>query len=165
MDSIVKASIDGRKAAFFSAYEIKDENLIKEINELFNKINEFGEGCSNSTQFETAFATSPLNTEYINLFTKVAQSCPPIVREETPVNVKSDEEQLKEELESEARYRAKEATLPARRIAREAVTQAARRTPIVGDVMQAKQTFDLFSKLIYFIFIEIIFIFFLKCIK
>ena len=146
MDKIVKASIDGRKSAFFSAYEIKDEGLIKEIDELFNRINEFGEGCKDSTQFETAFMTSPLNTEYINLFTKVAQTCPPIVREETPVNVKSDEEILKEELESELKYQAKEATLPARRIAREAATRAARRTPIVGDVMQAKQTLDLFGK-------------------
>lgn len=146
MDNIVKTSIDGRKSAFFSAYEIKDENLIKEIDELFNKIYEFGEGCSNSTEFETSFATSPLNTEYINLFTKVAQSCSPIVREEVPVNVKSDEEILKEEIESEARYRAKEATLPARRIAREAATRAARNTPVVGDLMQAKQTFDLFSR-------------------
>ena len=146
MNDIVKMSIDGRKNAFFSAYDIKDESLIKEIDELFNKIYEFGENCSNSTEFETSFATSPLNTEYINLFTKVAQSCPPIVREEVPVNVKSDEEYLKEELESEARYRAREATLPARRIAREAATRAARRTPIVGDVMQAKQTLDLFGK-------------------
>ena len=146
MNQIVKTSIDGRKSAFFSAYEIKDENLIKEIDELFNRIIEFGEGCTDSTQFETAFATSPLNTEYINLFTKVAQSCPPIVREEAPVNVKSDEEILKEELESEARYQAREATLPARRIARQAVTDAARRTPVVGDLMQAKQTFDLFGK-------------------
>ena len=145
MDSVVKASIDGRKTAFFSAYDIKDDNLIKEIDELFNRISEFGEDCKDSMQFETAFATSPLNTEYINLFTKVAQSCPPIVREETPTNVKSDEEYLKEELESEARYQMREATLPARRIAREAATQAARRTPIVGDLMQAKQTMDLFG--------------------
>lgn len=146
MNDIVKMSIDGRKTAFYSAYEIKDESLIKEIDELFNKIYEFCEDCKDSMQFETAFATSPLNTEYINLFTKVAQTCPPIVREEAPTNVKSDEEQLKEELESEAKYRMKEATLPARRIAREAATQAARRTPIVGDVMQAKQTLDLFGK-------------------
>ena len=146
MDSVVKASIDGRKTAFFSAYDIKDDNLIKEIDELFNRIYEFGEDCKDSMQFETTFATSPLNTEYINLFTKVAQSCPPIVREETPVNVKSDEEYLKEELESEARYQMREATLPARRIAREAATHAARRTPIVGDLMQAKQTLDLFGK-------------------
>ena len=71
MEKIVKASIDGRKSAFFSAYDIKDENLIKEIDELFNRINEFGEGCTDSTQFETAFITSTLNTEYINLFTRL----------------------------------------------------------------------------------------------
>lgn len=146
MNDMVKMSIDGRKNAFFSAYEINDENLINEINDLFKRIEDFGKDCTDSMQFETAFATSPLNTEYINLFTKVAQSCKPIVREETPVNVKSDEEYLKEELESEARYQMREATLPARRIAREAVDKAARRTPILGDVIQAKQTMDLFGK-------------------
>ena len=146
MNDMVKMSIDGRKNAFYSAYEINDENLINEINDLFKRIEDFGKDCTDSMQFETAFATSPLNTEYINLFTKVAQSCKPIVREETPVNVKSDEEYLKEELESEARYQMREATLPARRIAREAVDKAARRTPILGDVIQAKQTMDLFGK-------------------
>ncbi len=146
MNDMVKMSIDGRKNAFFSAYEINDENLINEINDLFKRIEDFGKDCTDNMQFETAFATSPLNTEYINLFTKVAQTCKPIVREETPVNVKSDEEYLKEELESEARYQMREATLPARRIAREAVDKAARRTPILGDVIQAKQTMDLFGK-------------------
>ncbi len=146
MNDIVKMSIDGRKNAFYSAYEINDDNIKKEIDELFDKIYDFGKDCKDSTQFEVAFATSPLNTEYINLFTKVAQSCKPIVYESAPANVKSDEQIAKEELESELRYQAKEATLPARRIAREAVDKAARRTPILGDVIQAKQTMDLFGK-------------------
>ena len=145
MNDMVKMSIDGRKNAFYSAYEINDESIKKEIDELFDKINDFGKECKDAQEFETAFATSPLNTEYINLFTKVAQSCKPIVYESAPVKVKSDE-QLKEELESEARYQMREATLPARRIAREAVDKAARRTPILGDVIQAKQTMDLFGK-------------------
>jgi hypothetical protein len=146
MNDMVKMSIDGRKNAFYSAYEINDDSIKKEIDELFNKIYDFGKDCTDATQFETAFATSPLNNEYINLFTKVAQTCKPIVYESTPVNVKSDEEMLKEELESEARYQMKEATLPARRVAREAVDRAARNTPILGDVIQAKQTMDLFGK-------------------
>ena len=146
MNDLVKMSIDGRKQSFFSAYEIKDDNLINEINELFDKIYAFGETCSDNMDFETKFATNPLNTEYINLFTKIAQSCKPIVYEQAPTNVKSDEQVLKEELESEARYQLKEATLPARRIVREEVTQAARSTPIIGDLMQAKQTMDLFGK-------------------
>ena len=58
----------------------------------------------------------------------------------------SDEQIAKEELESELKYQAREATLPARRVAREAVDRAARNTPILGDVIQAKQTMDLFGK-------------------
>ena len=146
MNEMVKMSIDGRRNAFFNAYEINDDKIADEINDLFARIEEFGATCKDATEFETTFATSPLNTEYINLFTKVAQTCKPIVYESEPVNVKSDEEYLKEELESEARYQMREATLPARRIAREAATRAARNTPIVGDLMQAKQTMDLFGK-------------------
>ena len=146
MNDMVKMSIDGRRNAFYSAYEINDDNLKKEIDLLFDKIYDFGKDCKDSVQFETAFATSPLNTEYINLFTKIAGSCKPIVYESEPTNVKSDEEIAKEELESELRYQAREATLPARRVAREAVDKAARRTPILGDVIQAKQTMDLFGK-------------------
>ena len=146
MNEMVKMSIDGRRNAFFSAYEVKDDNLVKEINDLFMKIEEFGSNCKDAMEFETAFATSPLNTEYINLFTKIAGSCKPIVYESEPVNVKSDEEIAREELESDARYIAREATLPARRLAREKVESAARNTPVVGDLMQAKQTMDLFGK-------------------
>ena len=146
MNDMVKMSIDGRKNAFYSAYEINDDNIKKEIDELFTKIEEFGASCKDSIEFETTFATSPLNTEYINLFTKVAQSCKPIVYEHEERVVKSDEQIAKEELESELKYQAREATLPARRVAREAVDRAARNTPILGDVIQAKQTMDLFGK-------------------
>ena len=146
MNDMVKMSIDGRKNAFYSAYEINDASIKKEIDELFDKIYDFGKDCKDAQEFETAFATSSLNTEYINLFTKVAQSCKPIVYESAPTNVKSDEQIAKEELESELRYQAREATLPARRVAREAVDSAARRTHILGDVIQAKQTMDLFSR-------------------
>ena len=146
MNEIVKQSIDGRKNAFFSAYEVNDQNLVNEINTLFDKIYAFGETCSDSMEFESKFATNPLNQEYIDLFTKIATSCKPITYQSNNTNVKSDDEILKEELESELKYQAREATLPARRMARQAVTDAARSTPIVGDLMQAKQTFDLFSK-------------------
>ena len=44
-------------------------------------------------------------------------------------------------------YQVKEMTMPARRLARERADQQLRRTPIVGDVIQAKQTLDLFGKL------------------
>ena len=62
MNDMVKMSIDGRRNAFYSAYEINDDNLKKEIDLLFDKIYDFGKDCKDSVQFETAFATSPLNT-------------------------------------------------------------------------------------------------------
>ena len=65
MDSIVKQSIDGRKMAFSSAYELTDVYK-KKIDELFKKIEELGETCKDAMDFETKFMASPLNQEYTN---------------------------------------------------------------------------------------------------
>ena len=73
MNEIVKQSIDGRKNAFFSAYEVNDQNLVNEINTLFDKIYAFGETCSDSMEFESKFATNPLNQEYILIYSQRLQ--------------------------------------------------------------------------------------------
>ena len=139
MDSVVKQSIEGRRMAFSSAYELTDVYK-KKVDELFKKIEEFGEECKDAMDFETKFMASPLNTEYTNLFTEVAQNCkyilPPPV--DNP-NVKSDKEQLKDEILSDAKDSAREASLPARRAAREAFDSKMRGTPL-GKIEQAKNT-------------------------
>ena len=53
--------------------------------------------------------------------------------------------EIAEEIESEAKYRMKEATLPARRLAREQAESQLRRTPVIGDIMAVKQHLDLFG--------------------
>ncbi|MBR2704550.1 MAG: hypothetical protein IKE91_03680 [Clostridia bacterium] len=147
-ESIIKSCVESRKNAIYSAYEINNEELKVKIDDLFTRIESFADGCSDATDFETKFAASELNQEYINLFTEIATLCSPIIHEtvENP-NVKSDAQYVADEVKSEMEYQMKEMTMPARRAAREAADQELRRTPIVGDVIQAKQTLDLFGKL------------------
>ena len=139
MDSIVKQCIDGRKLAFSSAYELTDVYK-KKIDELFKRIEELGNTCKDSMEFETKFASSPLNTEYTNLFTEVSQNCkyilPPPV--DNP-DVKSDKEQMVDEVLSDAKYIAKDLSMPARRKAREAFDSKMRDTPL-GKIEQASNT-------------------------
>ena len=95
MNEYVKGSIDGRRMAFSSAYELTDVYK-KKVDELFKKIEEFGKDCSDAMDFETKFMASPLNTEYTNLFTEVSQKCkyilpPPVERDD----IKSDKDELK----------------------------------------------------------------------
>lgn len=139
MNSVVKQCIDGRKMAFSSAYELTD-TYKKKVDELFQKIEDFGDSFSDAMDFETKFAASSLNKEYTDLFTEVATNCkyilpPPVERDD----IKSDKEQLKDEILSDAKYLAKDLTLPARRKAREAFDSKMRDTPL-GKIEQASNT-------------------------
>ena len=140
MNDLVKSSIEGRKSAVYNSYNIEEQSIIDKIEDLFRRINEFGENCTDNMDFESKFAVSELNQEYIQLFTEIATTCTPIVREVEERQVQSDE------LESELRYQAKEATLPMRRKMRQEAYDEARDTPIIGDVMNIKQHIDFFSR-------------------
>ncbi len=146
MNDLVKTSIDGRKNAIFSAYNVTEQSIIDKINDLFRRINEFGESCVDNMDFETKFATSSLNQEYIGLFTEIATTCTPIVRQVEERQVKSDEEYRKEEIQSEIRYQAREATMPVRRQMHEETLKAARNAPVIGEVLEAKQYKDFFGR-------------------
>lgn len=146
MDSIVKQSIEGRKMAFSSCYELTDVYK-KKIDDLFKKINELGETCKDAMDFETKFSTSPLNSEYTNLFTEVSQNCKYILPK--PVDnpdVKSDKEYIKDEVLSDVKYMAKDLTMPARRKAREALDSKLRDTPL-GKIEQANNTLNVFKRI------------------
>lgn len=139
MNEYVKQSIDGRKMAFSSAYELTD-TYKKKVDELFKRIEDFGKDCTDAMDFETKFAASPLNKEYTDLFTEVASNCkyilaPPV---DNP-NAKTDAEYYKEEALSDAKYLAKDLTMPARRAAREEFDKKMRDTPL-GAIEQASNT-------------------------
>ena len=147
MDDLIKNSINSRKESIFNVYDVKDKKLLKEIDDLFDKMNDLGKQSKDLMDFETKLASSPLNQEYIDLFSKIAQSSNLILKDDDieRTEVKTDAEELAEDVADEARYRMKEATLPARRIAREHVEGKLRSTPIIGDVMGIKQHLDLFG--------------------
>ena len=135
-----------KKRNELTSAEIKLESYNKRIKEIESqlhntgkRIEEFGETCSDSMDFETKFATSPLNKEYTDLFTEVATNCkyilPPVVETEG----KSNKQQVVEEVLSDAKYIAKDLTMPARRKAREAFDSKMRDTPL-GKIEQASNT-------------------------
>ncbi|MBR6965400.1 hypothetical protein IKH83_03770 [Candidatus Saccharibacteria bacterium] len=132
----IKTAIEGRKSAFFSAYDITDKDIKAKIDDLFARITEFGKTCKDYTDFETQFATSPLNQEYISLFTEVATTSKSKLQpvDDTPKDTRSDAEILAAEAVDDARFAVKEATSPLRHEAYEASTKALRSTK-VGDAL------------------------------
>lgn len=146
MNDLVKNSIEGRKDAIYNTYNVTEQSIIDKIEDLFRRISEFGENCVDNMDFENKFAVSELNQEYIQLFTEIATTCTPVVRAVEEREVKSDAEYARDELESELRYQAKEATLPMRRKMRQEAYDEARDTPIIGDIMNVKQHIDFFSR-------------------
>ena len=139
MNEVIKQSIEGRKMAFSSAYELTDVYK-KKVDELFKRIEEFGKNCTDAMDFETKFMASPLNKEYTDLFTEVASNCkyilPPPV--DNP-DAKTDAEYYRDEAISDAKYLAKNLTMPARRAAREEFDKKMRDTPL-GAIEQASNT-------------------------
>lgn len=142
----VESSIETRKQAFFNAYEINDSELIDKINVLFSKIEEFGRSCNDVMDFETKFASSDLNQEYINLFTEIGSKCSPKVYNSEPVSVKSGASYIADDIASEVKYQADSLTQPMRHELYQETYDKARDIPVVGDVMNAKQHFDFFSR-------------------
>ena len=144
MDEIVKQSIESRKQAFFSAYNIVDKNIIKEIEGLFKKIEDLGKTCSDASEFETKFASSPLNQEYIDMFTKVAQSSEAKITPTQESDIPEEEEYERDETIGEAIK--DDVTRYARRKARQEAYDKVRDIPGVGTVLGVKQHIDFFSR-------------------
>ena len=145
MNEYVKQSIEGRKMAFNNSYELNDVYK-KKVDELFKRIDEFGKDCSDAMDFETKFMASSLNKEYNDLFTEIATNCKCIIPKPVEREVKSDKEQLRDEVISDAKYIAKDLTLPARRAAREAFDKKMRDTPL-GKIEQARNTASILGRL------------------
>ena len=145
MDQYVKQSIEGRRMAFSSAYELTDIYK-KKVDELFKRIEEFGNNCNDAMDFEAKFMASSLNTEYNNLFTEIATNCKYILPSPVDADVKSDAEYLRDEAISDAKYLAKDLTMPVRRAAREEFDRKMRDTPL-GKIEQASNTAWVFKRM------------------
>ena len=95
--------------------------------------------------FESKFAASPLNKEYIDMFTKVATTCKAKELPQEENVVPSTGEKVLNDLASDAKYLADDLTLPARRKARMEMESKLRSTPL-GKIEQAENTFWLLKK-------------------
>lgn len=139
MDSYIKNSIELRKQAIFDYYEIKNKELLEEVEELFNRINELGHSSKDVTEFETKFANSELNTEYINLITEIAKKCKLKKEHKAETFSKEDiKDYVKEEVKDQAKYLGSEAYMNTRSVIdREyGITDKIRRTPVLGTVWE-----------------------------
>ena len=134
MNDIKTCCIDSRMTAIKSSYDGNDEKILKMIDYFFKKLEEFAKECSDVADFEAKFLASPLSLEYTNLFTTISGSNIDIKRE------------ARDNLILQGEDIADSVSLRARREVREEVESGLRNTPIVGDVMTAKQHFDLFSR-------------------
>lgn len=72
MDKYINQSINARKEAFAASFEIDAEAQGK-IDALFAEIEKLGANCKDVGEFETEFAESPLNKQYLDLFTEIAK--------------------------------------------------------------------------------------------
>ena len=76
MDKLIEQSIDARKNAFSASYKV-DTEMQKKIDALFVEIDKLGEKCKDAGEFEAEFQKSPLNQQYLDLFTEIATKCAP----------------------------------------------------------------------------------------
>lgn len=135
MDNIIKQSIEGRKTAIFNSYNVTDKKMIAKIDDLFKRINEFGEKYDDVGKFETEFASNPLNNEYINIFTELAQK-------EISANKPSVAGMVADRVGSEIKNK----VIPSHAVIADERDSAMRNIPIIGDVIDAGQKIDLLNK-------------------
>ena len=141
MDEYIKQSIEGRKNAIGAAYEVSAE-MQKKIDVLFGEIEKLGAKCKDVGDFEAQFAASPLSQKYLDLFTEVATNsqvkvaAPKVDKSgiakmvATGTAVGVAESALDQAIDNEA---------PTRAAVNQEVTDAVRKTPVIGDAMDIAQ--------------------------
>ena len=138
MNDIIKPSIESRKSALFSQYDIQDPGNLKTIEDYFKKLEEFAKDYNDVMAFETAFASSPLCKEYSDLFVQIMNTEKTVDGKAPVVDVQEEytlQDEMRDDMERAVRRRA-----------RMDVESKARSMPVIGDAMTAKQHFDLFSR-------------------
>ena len=131
MNDILEASVNSRKNALIQA--CTNPSLMDEINEYFERVEEFAKGCSDVADFEAKFNSSELGKEYTDLFVKATSTEDgPNIEGELARDVATD---IVDDMTHGARVRANQE-----------VYDAARDIPVVGDALNVKQHFDFFSR-------------------
>ena len=137
MDGYIKQSIEGRKNAIGATYEISTE-MQKKIDALFDEIEKLGAKCKDVGDFEAKFAASPLNQKYLDLFTEVATNSQAKV-----IVPKVDKSEIAKMVAGGTALGVAESALdqavnnvvPTRAAVNQEVTDAVRKTLVIGDAM------------------------------
>ena len=137
MDEYIKQSIEGRKNAIGATYEVSTE-MQKKIDALFGEIEKLGGKCKDVGDFEAKFAASPLNQKYLDLFTEV------VTNSQTKATApKIDKSGIAKMVAGGTALGVAESALdqavnnvvPTRAAVNQEVTDAVRKTPVIGDAM------------------------------
>lgn len=141
MDKYIKQSIEGRKNAIGATYEVSAE-MQKKIDALFSEIEKLGVECKDVGDFETKFATSPLNQKYLDLFTEVATSSK--AKTETPKVSTSEVGKMVTKgtavgVAESALDQAVDNVIPTRAAVNQGITDVARKMPVIGDAIDIGQ--------------------------
>lgn len=140
MDETVKMSIDGRKNAIYNSYELNDKQK-QEVEDLFTRIEKLGMEAKDAGDFEAKLATSPLNQEYMDLFTKIATNN---VKSNTTKSIAAG---VAVGVAESAVRSAVGARVPTTRAAvHQKAYDAARDIPGVGEALEVKQYADFFGR-------------------
>ena len=145
MEQNVKQSIEARRSAIFATYEVGEE-LTKKVEKLFGEIEKLGMKCKDVGEFETEFAKSPLNQQYLDLFTEVATNGQvkaeilQTVPSGTPSGIgEMMAESVVEGVADRAMEQAERAVMPTRAAVHQEAYDAVRDIPVVGDAIDIGQ--------------------------
>lgn len=141
MDEYIKQSIEGRKNAIGATYEVGIE-MQKKIDTLFGEIEKLGAKCKDVGDFEAQFAASSLNQKYLDLFTEVATNSQ--VKVAASKVSKSEISKMVATgtavgVAESALEQAIDNVVPTRAAVNQEVTDAVRKTPVLGDVMDVAE--------------------------
>ena len=137
MDEYIKQSIERRKNAIGATYEVSAE-MQKKIDALFGEIEKLGAKCKDVGDFEAQLAASPLNQKYLDLFTEVATNS-----QAKATAPKIDKSGIAKMVAGGTALGVAESALdqainnvvPTRAAVNQEVTDAVRKTPVIGDAM------------------------------
>lgn len=148
MDQYIKQSIQSRKEAIFNAYEVGADGK-KKIEALFTEIEKLGAKCKDVGEFESEFASSPLNQKYLDLFTEIATSMPAKggAGAKAGTNGESKGKTIGKMVAGgvatgvadRAVNQAAQAVLPTRAAVRQKASDELRKVPVLGDALDIGQ--------------------------